>query len=77
MHAHTNTHTHMHVHTYTCTYIHSDTQTRTNCLCVSHCSKTSLWIEASASAAINHVETGVEGTVHLVHAAHTIALNKP
>ena len=56
-------------------HIHTLRYTNTHILPVF--SKTSLWIEASASAAINHVETGVEGTVHLVHAAHTIALNKP
>lgn len=68
-----NARTHRALRTHTYTYIHSDTHTHTP----PAFSKTSPWTEVSASVAINHDETGAEGTMHLVHAAHTTALNKP
>ena len=48
-------------------YIHK----QTSCKLLPSISKTSRWTEASASAAINHVEAGAEGKAHLVHIAPT------
>lgn len=75
---------HIHTHTHGKT-LHATAHSSTHCLLhrPTSCklppafSKTSLWTEASASAAINHGEAGAEGKAHLVHVGPTPGLNKP
>lgn len=59
------------------THTRTRTHTQTHSRSLPAFSKTSPWTDASASAAINHVDVGAEGKAHLVHVAPTPRLNKP